>query len=410
MMGNIIKFLLFLLFLVGITLTSFWIAFPDYPFEPAIVLVTLLITAIEFIRRKNVSNKLNSESENINLYTIPCENKQPTVSKHQPINMTSDENDKLEDIGVRHIIPNEESWKVGLVGFFLQVKGRTIILIFFLVLSIIIFTLTDDKSSLLKLIDIPNSYIAISFLTILFSAFLLLSIYIKHRSIRSLKIKSHLHQLFHESREEVCAVFKRTSKYNDIDHEEVHLKDFSNKTCNIIKNYFKIISGDETVSCAIRLVSEMPNNDGVGYVTIGRSNNLNHNRGDSSEPIKRCEGIPNFFSNLTAPNKGLLFYHNIDLATQYDAYKKTRNDILYKSDIKYIIVAPINGWNGDKNDLIGLLYINSKTPAILNIRNADLVAFTADSLSIIYTILLERLHKFNKPTYHTNTQENCSNV
>lgn len=219
-------------------------------------------------------------------------------------------------------------------------------------------------------------------------------------------MKASLHKFLHISRDEVCGLLKRNVKAkkstvkkrnNKTIHETKHFYDFSDKACSAIKEYFTIVTGDSSVSCAIRVASAIPEEEQgkIGYFTVGRSSNLHKDRGKTSEYIAKNEGIPEFFSNSDVPDQGLLFYYDLNLAAENKAYKKTKNDTTYNSEINTMIVAPINGWNGNKIDLIGLLYINSKTQKILKPKHAELVAVASDSLALTFTAMFARLHSIN---------------
>ena len=53
----------------------------------------------------------------------------------------------------------------------------------------------------------------------------------------------------------------------------------------------------------------------------------------------------------------------------------------FSDDYKYLTVTPINGWLGNKQGLIGLLFVTSKNKNILKKVNIDLFRFSADILA-----------------------------
>ncbi len=306
-----------------------------------------------------------------------------------------------ENIGVTHYATGVDSWKLGITGYFLKKRG--IISMSLFVAILILGLATWQKNNQYYFIpihqDLITTYLVYSILLSTFLIYLALAFYVKRRSIRSLKMKESLHHLLHKSRDEVCELIYRTNSFgkkknsSNIEYERKIIESYSCSVCDNIKEYFTILTGDQTVTCAIRLayIDPIKLEKKLAYATVGRCSNLNKNRKETSEPIPSDKGIPNFFSSEKINFQGVLFYDDLELASKKNAYLKTNNDIKYPDDIKSIIVAPLNGWNGEKKALIGLLYINSKTKKILQPIHTDLIAFTADTLSLSYSSIFSHL-------------------
>ncbi len=305
-------------------------------------------------------------------------------------------------IGVTHWVDGEKTWMLGLSGYITKFRGYFTAIL----LALPTFGVPFWWPSFIKLFNGPNipefiqlKVTTLSFHILIFTLILLtiLFTYLRRRVKRSLRIKSELHKLSHEIRDSMCELIRRTQgkkgkiTYRDPQHEKKHLLDFSNRMCTIISRYFKTLLNDDSVGCVIRLFqSDSSNVNATKYVTIGRAN-LNKNRSQTSKPIPRSQGIPHFFLGDTVECQGVLVFDDLEKAAANGAYIIQKNDTLYKDEISKLAVAPINGWNGEKHDLIGLLYITSRTSKILKPKNVDLIKFNADCLAIAYTTILTRL-------------------
>lgn len=306
-----------------------------------------------------------------------------------------------QDIGVKHWHNGDQTWKLGVSGFFTRIRGGYFASFFISLAAAIPFAGKTLwwTGSIPKEIHIATNVVVLSslliFLTIFWGGFL----YLRFRVQRSLKIKSELHNLVHESRDDICQLQKRIMLYSnslqlsDYQNEKQRLEQYSDKICGIIANYFIELIGDKTIGVAIRMAASNPKkNDEVFYVTIGRAK-LSKGRSQTTTAIPKSSGIPKFFMSDDKACEGVLYYHDLEKATLNKVYEMTPNDEIFKNDIKTLIVAPICGWNGEKKDLIGLFFITSKTNTIMPPIHVDLINFTADCLSIIYTCMLFKLEK-----------------
>lgn len=198
-------------------------------------------------------------------------------------------------------------------------------------------------------------------------------IYLRDRSIRSLNIKYYLHQLSHLIRDEQTKIHQR--KYSTKEEINEEITNFLYGISEIIKVYFCLLTNDKSIEIAIRLAVLKDNN--IVYKTYVRSTGLNPNRRLASEDIAINEGLPKFLrSDHNA--QGVIIYHDFIMAAQKGAYKTTKNDTKFPNEIKTAMVAPMNAWDGTKQDMIGILFVTSKNNNTFSAKYVDSVAYVAD--------------------------------
>lgn len=314
-------------------------------------------------------------------------------------------------IGVSHWVDGQKTWSLGIQGLLIRVRAYVFQIFLALPLLGVPFWWQNTWPTKIAF-STKSTIIHLGILLLVFSS--IIFFYLRFRVRRSLRIKAGLHQLSHDLRDCLCDTLQQTagrkgrpSKQNPIHHRK-HLKSISDKAANLIAEYFEAITGDTTIGCAIRL-AEDPISDGkdrVQYVTVGRSDRLNANRQKSSDPIPRNSGIPKFFLSDERACQGVLLYDDLAKATTHGAYHPTRNDKLHPDDFNAMVAAPLNGWNGRKKDLTGILCITSRTGGILKVSQIDLFKFTADHLSLFYTGLISRLQSIGEmPTLTEEAEE-----
>lgn len=302
-----------------------------------------------------------------------------------------------DNIGVVHYVDGKDSWKLGFMGFLTRWRGHSTTILLGMPLMGVPFW-WPDKWSQTWSISPTNivSHCSVALVVLLVSAFF----YLRHRSIRSLSIKAQLHEIAHHLRDGVSELFRRTSapsgrpKKNDPRSEAKHIVDFANSVSDKARDYFRLLIGDQTIECAIRLAHEYPCLGGspiLKYRTVGRSSGLSAKRKTTSEPIPHNSGIPKFFRSVH-DNQGILFYQDITTAISKDVFHKTKNEDHYPNDIITMMVAPLNGWDGNSNDMIGLVYITSRKSKVFNAAHVDAMKFIADSLAGAFVAMLGRLH------------------
>lgn len=308
-----------------------------------------------------------------------------------------------KDIGVTHWVDATNTWYLGFTGFFIRLRGLISSILLGLPLAGLPFWWnTLDSSD----ISISPRVLLFSSLALLLLMITCLFFYTRSSVRKALRIKSLLHTLEHNSRDALSNLYRRTNRKKKPSkaseavtrNEEQTFRDFASLSCRTIADFYRELLREESVGCAIRIAATVPNN-GVSYVTIGRYG-LNESRKESSEGIPASAGIPSFFRRQQSPCKGVLLYHDIDKAIQNNAYLKTKNDEQFREEIKYMAVAPINAWNGNDVDLIGLLYITARSAKAIDPRNIDVIRFSADHLALTFSSMLSRLEAVkSKPQF-----------
>lgn len=85
--------------------------------------------------------------------------------------------------------------------------------------------------------------------------------------------------------------------------------------------------------------------------------------------------------------KGVFLIPEIDVAINCGYWKETPNDKL--PDVKTLMVAPVNGWDGENKVMLGILYVTSRNNPFVARHTLPLKAF-ADILGLAYPSLLTR--------------------
>jgi hypothetical protein len=85
-----------------------------------------------------------------------------------------------------------------------------------------------------------------------------------------------------------------------------------------------------------------------------------------------------------------LLYNDIDAAADKGAFKITQSERQYSKEIITMMVAPLNGWDGEKRSMLGLLYITSRNKRTFSVKYTDTTLFAADMFarSLVNTIEL----------------------
>ncbi len=287
----------------------------------------------------------------------------------------------------------QSAWKNGMIGFL--TRGQGIALTVILTASTMGFPWWwPKKSILMNKYEILLSDIVLSsgftIGTILIIGFL----YLRRRTIRSLDIKAILHNFTHYLRDHQTRVLRKTSQRDMFDKEDSTLESFReymDHICEYAKDYFVLMTHDNTINCAIRLAVEIDAPEGKGtcivYRTIGRSSGLSQSRSDNSEDISANQGIPRYLID-SHDCKAVLRYNDIEESINIGVFKKTENEEKFKDEIKTFFVAPMNAWDGKKRSMIGLLYITSKQKSVFKQKHIDCMRFIGDvtASSVAFTI------------------------
>jgi|GEM_PF-1628802 len=290
---------------------------------------------------------------------------------------------------VVHYTEGRSAWKSGVLGFLSRLSGIG------LTLGVTIALMTSAPwwwpSSIPDTIAINTTaaFVAVALVTGLLSTGGFL--YLRRRVKRSLEIKGQLHELAHYLRDHETRMFKKAELKN-IDREEVVLASFCehmDRICEYTREYFKSLTRDSTISCAIRVAVEVDGDDGgqrYVYKTLGRSHGLSQDRQYTTEDIPANRGIPRFLHDHDC--KGILQYNDIEAAAKIGAFQLTGNEEKYPDEIVTMMVGPTNGWDGKRQSMLGLLYVTSRSERVFSRKHVDCVRFLADTIaeSLAFTV------------------------
>jgi hypothetical protein len=249
--------------------------------------------------------------------------------------------------GVTHWKEGVQTWELGTGGFFLRLRGIVGAMLINVPLMGVPFWWPEKN---IEYLNISLTYLIVStgvlFMSVLGGGLL----YLKHRTIRSLHLKAKLHRIAHEMRDSLSKTNTLTQpKKGKRGSAELillkeHLLSDSKTLANLLEGYFEKLSGDRSVGCAIRIGFDNPrdNKKFVEFVTVGRSDRLNANRGTTSAPIPETEGIPKFFKSAENASQGVLFYTSVEKAISKGLYIQTKNDSLYTDDFSSMVAVPLN--------------------------------------------------------------------
>jgi hypothetical protein len=275
---------------------------------------------------------------------------------------------------VTHYTEGRNAWNLGVVGSLIRARGIVATAGFAAITMGVPWWWPNSSPSQLE-ISLPASIVAIA----LVGSLVLSLIYLRRRTIRSLTMKYLLHRLTHNTRDRQTVLHSKLAPGKSYSKGKLtkELELMLTELCQNLSDYFQTLIGDNSITAAIRLAVPHNRSGVIVYKTFARSAGLNPNRGGTSEVIPVNEGIPRFLRD-EKNGQGVLFYHNLMAAADIGAYKMTENDRKYPDDIATMMVAPLNAWSGNKQDMIGLLYIASRETNVFKVSHVDSIAFAAD--------------------------------
>lgn len=302
------------------------------------------------------------------------------------------------DIGVYHYKTGRNSWKVGASHYWLRLRG--------LLTSLLLPSLTmgapwwwPDKLSIQppEFIKLPFYVVMFIFSVTLAVILLIVFLYARSRARHSLDCKDKLHHMSHVMRDALCEVLDRTGarrSKHDLAHERRHLVNSSNDIAKSVADYYQVLTGAKCTAAVIRIAEDLPDDgkEESHYVSIGRGGAISQTRAKSSEPIKANEGIPKLFRSDEGGANGVLFFYDLEKAAHRGIYKVTNNEQNYPDDYDCVIAIPLNGHNGRKKDLIGILTITGRSKRkLLRVQHVDLLKAIGDRLAEHYSAVISRL-------------------
>jgi hypothetical protein len=293
-----------------------------------------------------------------------------------------------------HCADGKDAWALGYSGFFHRIRG--ILSQIFVTLvgggAITWFTLAKDTFVPLALV------LAILIIIICISSFMFW-VFFRKNAKKHLETRSTLHSLSHRLRDIAVdseKAIKLSSSSLSFEDKSDNLRKTCNNICEAVRTHFNAITGEDT-ACAIRLVHTLhPQSDEISdgiktsYATIGRSQGFNENRKDTSY-LPADKGAAKFFLyESDTQSKGVLIYNNLDTAAEKGVYYKTENDISFPNDVRTMMVAPINGWDGEEIKMIGLLHVTSRKSPFYK-KHVDAMRSVADMIATTLPLTLNSI-------------------
>jgi hypothetical protein len=268
----------------------------------------------------------------------------------------------------------------------LQRQRGIIISSLILPISIGILCLTDEPLwwKYLNKIELSLSKV-IGIELIFLSLIIFLGLYITRKSsIRSQLVKFKLHTLAHYLRDEQNNILQETDNNEYLATiKNLALAAFVERLCSYTQDFFKEITKNNNVACSIRIAQGTDENNRE-YNTIARSG-LNLGRSSTTKGVSANTGIPMYLIQKRSCH-GVLLYNNIEQAIKEGAFEKTPNEDFYPNEIKTMMVAPLNAWDGKKQSMIGILFVTSGEENVFFEKHVDLMRFCADLVAAAISI------------------------
>lgn len=289
---------------------------------------------------------------------------------------------------VNWFVEGRSAWKQGIIGFFSRLRG------ILLTGAVAVGTMGLPwwwPSAMPPTVTVKTTTVIVAAASLAGGLSVGGFVYLRRRAKRSLEIKCLLHDFAHYLRDHATKMHKRDGQKNT-DREEVVLESFSeymDHICEYIRDHFTCMTHDSTINCAVRVAVEVDGEGGtkrVVYRTVGRSSGLSRDRASTTEDIPANQGIPRYLHEREC--KGVLRYNDIEEASDLRVFHPTTNERIYSNEITTMMVAPINGWDGKKTSMLGLLYVTSRNERVFFMKHVDCVRFAADTIaqSLSFTV------------------------
>ena len=199
--------------------------------------------------------------------------------------------------------------------------------------------------------------------------------------IRRIQTDSILHHFCHFTRDDVAFL---TFQAESRELTRNQLLDFHLHAVERIAMYFQATLNDPSIGCAIR-VAEIVDNV-PQYVTWARTSNMSPQRQHLTRPIPSDKGIAHFLRQHGS--RGVFMIRDIPLAVELGYWKATPTDDL--SDVRTLMVAPVNGWESDQKVMFAILYVTAPRDIFRPRHVLPLKSF-ADILGMIYPLFAREL-------------------
>lgn len=196
-----------------------------------------------------------------------------------------------------------------------------------------------------------------------------------------------LHNLFHSLRE-AAALVDQQFRHGDSNSHLLAMKRFNERVVEQTAEYFRRLTGNAGVNCAIRLVEKDPaGSDKKLLFTYARSGGLESSRADRSTPIPVDEGIGKYIR--VNHSMGVCFVDDIKEEVNQGNWYSTPNDD--KPDVQKLMIAPINSvimseQGEPERGFLGILCVTSINLKFSERHACQLMA-VADTLGTLYPYL-----------------------
>lgn len=200
----------------------------------------------------------------------------------------------------------------------------------------------------------------------------LLLLYLRKRFIARSKADDHLHSFAHEMRDEMSGMMLEAKP---VEHA-IKVDRLTHSLVQQIAAYFRAIKNDESINCCLRIAD---NND--CFLTKARSDGLDKSRGGKSVSIPGDKGLAGALRRKDG--HGVYIIRSIQKAIDVGMWMETPTDTL--TDIKTLIVSPVNIIDNRERAMLGILYITSQHDGFLPPDTIMVKAF-ADSLGTMLAI------------------------
>jgi hypothetical protein len=217
---------------------------------------------------------------------------------------------------------------------------------------------------------------------------------LRFRRIKNLSTGKGLHSLCHSIRNDVYHLELLADQGKESEHSQRYSR-FHVDVANRIANYFQKSVGDSTIGCAIRLAHQKRLEDPAQYVTVGRSQELDQNRKDQTEPVPFDTGIANMLRQKA--HQGVWAIDDIEQAIKDGQWKRCKTDDF--TDVRFLMIAPINTYkvNGERKHMLGILYVTS-SQKMLKINQIEPIMAFADLLGMVYPLFTGIFQKADDKT------------
>lgn len=273
-----------------------------------------------------------------------------------------------------HFVDGRRAWELGLLGFFSKLRGLyATALVTLATMGVPWWWPTLPPS-----IEQAKGKFALVVLCVGSTSLAGLT-YLRRRSIRSLHVKAALHWFAHDLRDQLVRhVAASMAGSGRRALRESLLRDLA-ETCNRAVDYFRLHLRDDSIGAVIRLAVKDPDASDTVYRTYARSHSLNPNRSKTSDDLRPNEGLVRFLAEKG--NRGIVIYHDLQAAADKNLLVLGRNHTLFPDEVRSMMIAPINGWDGERQAMLGVLYVTSRKQYNFGPVLTDALLFVADALA-----------------------------